>query len=759
MTGFHCELRATQMDMAGYLPVEIKLVSTATFTADRDLVIRFVGVDGAVTPPQRNMLVDVPVEISQGNRVETYVRLIPRWALTRFTNVSILEDGRPIPDYQAAMGAATSSQLSAYRFMNNLLMPEVTSDLLMITDSSDELSVSTNFIFPNSAYIAPAATKLSPAEIPTAQAAKRYFHDSSSMPLTLHDMVKLPTDWRGYQPIDCLLVHQSTLEKLFRDGAPESIAAIRAWLMLGGTMIVSNARSADETTQTMGVSNTPLVPAEFQTSVYVSQEIWRNTLPLLKRLQVQASNDAKSGRSLSIIEDMSWRSTDSDVGFYLPSLDLSADEFDQAISKSISQLESELTRSEKHWQSRVWVCMVGSGRLIGLLGDAPETGNASEKEEVVGQTPASSISDWQLAKSLIGYRTSPTLRRGVDPMIGNVRFRDWLIPGVAQPPVYTFMGLLTAFVMLVGPVAYRQTTKRDRSYLMFAIAPALAVVTTLLMFGYGIIADGFGTKARVRQIAITDAKSEFAVERTRTTYFAGVRPSDGIRFAADAEVMGYPESIGQSWEEQNRFPPAIIGRVEVTETGQRFDASFLPSRQQTQFVVHQPRPNFGKLTIQSPDRTSLSVANGFSFLLDQLVVCDSQGQHWLIDEIAAGETKDGALIETKFISRVLGDLYNENRPIMLTGEQSSSTTNTGETYNVVSDLASQTGNSSITSGSLELELQSLLQNRGTLSPGHFIAIAEPSDDALAVDNAEIIRSVRYVMGTFEFADSILGAGQ
>ena len=100
---------------------------------------------------------------------------------------------------------------------------------------------------------------------------------------------------------------------------------------------------------------------------------------------------------------------------------------------------------------------------------------------------------WEMIKRLAVEKSSPTLRRGVDPLAGSERFLDWRIPGISEPPVYTFIGFLSTF--FVGPVAYWQTKRIGRPYLMFAIAPVLTAITTLSMLGYSIIADGFGSHA------------------------------------------------------------------------------------------------------------------------------------------------------------------------------------------------------------------------------------------------------------------------
>ncbi len=361
------------------------------------------------------------------------------------------------------------------------------------------------------------------------------------------------------------------------------------------------------------------------------------------------------------------------------------------------------------------------------------------------------LAHWKIAARTIGDRASPMLRRGVDPLIGDRRFGRWLIPGVAQPPVYTFMGLLTAFVVLVGPVAYRQTAKSGRSYLMFAIAPALALFTTVAMFGYGIVSDGFGTVVRARQLTWVDGQSGDAGERIRTTYFAGVRPGDGLRFPGEAEVMGYPEGSGLSWEELHQFGPETIGNVRVSEKSQVFDASFLPSRQQRQFVVHAPRRNVGCLRL-TPDADAImspTLENQFEFEVRRVVVRDDRGRYWYCESLQAGEEKTADPLSQKDASKMLGQVYNDYRPLSMVRETSQRQRQyDDEIYDIIVDTSRRLDAKVIvTEGLFEHWLQQHLQTMGELPESHFVATADVTRDVLAVDQSELAASIRYLFGT------------
>ncbi|MCG8648296.1 MAG: hypothetical protein MI861_00600, partial [Pirellulales bacterium] len=361
-----------------------------------------------------------------------------------------------------------------------------------------------------------------------------------------------------------------------------------------------------------------------------------------------------------------------------------------------------------------------------------------------------SICHWHVADSVISFRQSPMLRRGVDPLLGDRRFTNWLVPGVAQPPVYTFMGLLALFVVLVGPVAYRRTTRLGRNYLMFAIAPLLAMVTTLAMFGYGVVADGFGTVARVRQLTWVDGLSGDAGERVRSTYFAGVRPGAGLSFPGDAEVMGYPEGQGNTLEELDELAPAILGKVSITDEKQVFDSSFLPSREQRQFVVHRPRRRIGVVSLAVKNGSGVpSISSTFAFPLNQVIARDAAGNYWTVSDLPAGGTSKCDPLPTNKASIALGRMYADYRPIsaVRVARQQTGGANRVSDLIIAANRQVNLGGVEVRAGSFEQWLNDHLQLNGRLPERHFVATAEVSSDALAVEETELVESIRYVFGT------------
>jgi hypothetical protein len=248
-----------------------------------------------------------------------------------------------------------------------------------------------------------------------------------------------------------------------------------------------------------------------------------------------------------------------------------------------------------------------------------------------------------------------------------------------------------------------------------------------------------------------DGKSGCAGERVRSTYFAGVRPSDGLRFAGDAELMIYREGTGQSWEDLDSLRPEMLGQVTIEKGVQRLDAAFLPSRQQRQFVTHAPRKDIGYLEL-IPDANGIEspeVSSGFAFPLRQAVLRDEQSNYWLVEDLAANSVKSTTPLTTREASKLLGKLYNDHRPlseVRETGLKSSRYDN--EIYDVILDINRMLQSKvSIADGLFEFWLQQNLQTSGEIPDQHFVAITDVSPDVIAVEGSELKSSIRYVFGT------------
>lgn len=749
--GFTMQLRVGRQTTAGYVPVEIRVKSATRFSTDRRLVVSFRGESQLESPPQNGLTVDVPIVVNQGSSVESFIRYLPKWSAGQAVTVSVSEAGRPLDGYETFLGVESLMQTGSTRarrgthMQRYLISDEYTFNWLFLSgdDEPDPASLPDLlglFHSPQTGHVFGIGT-LGGA---TPQDVARFWSEMQSGPLPLLNPIGqkgLPHDWRAYQRYDVIIMEPEGLRRLRDQGV--AYEAVRDWILNGGTVIVYDVDAVARAMESLGFSEA--VDAK-STELLGVIDYELTAARQLERLQAQKELEHIESLLLEVREsaESTGQNTDGQS-----SLDLSAsadfpdpriqDFLDEMAvqQRLLDQLDETLRMSSAVRHNGIQVAGVGAGYVMSV--------------QLFGGHETPTAAQWTTITKFLDFRASPTLRRGVDPLLGDGRFGRWTIPGVAQPPVYTFMGLLVVFVILVGPVAYRQTSKRGRSYLMFAIAPALALLTTVAMFGYGIVSDGFGTVVRVRQLTWVDGKTGHAGERIRSTYFAGVRPSAGLRFPGNAELMVYHEGSGQSWDELERRPDARLGDVVVEADSQHLDSSFLPSRQQRQFVVHMPRRNVGslQLVLDPQGNRSAQITNGLSFPIRQAVLRDERSDYWLVEKLAANEVGPGTPLSNIGASKLLGKLYSDHQPLTEVRETRSTRNRYDlDIFDVILDTNRRLGRqTSITDGIFEAWLQQHLLTNPDLPDEHFVAVADISPDVIVIEGSEVSSSVRYVFGT------------
>jgi len=237
------------------------------------------------------------------------------------------------------------------------------------------------------------------------------------------------------------------------------------------------------------------------------------------------------------------------------------------------------------------------------------------------------LNDWiQLFSSLGSNRLLSTNRTGVAGRANNGDFMMFLIPGVQSLPVFAFLIFITVFTVAIGPFNYYMLSRRKRLNLLLISIPAIALVTSLLLFMYSIFAHGFSVKSRVRSVTLLDQGSQTAVTTARLALYAGFTPSDGLEFSQRTAVTPIWPS-GQTFES---------GRVDWSQT-QALRSGFLRSRTRTQFLTTQVRDERGRLTIQSSD-AEMNVSNGLEWNLAALIVTDGEGRVFAGQALSAGES-------------------------------------------------------------------------------------------------------------------------
>jgi hypothetical protein len=234
--------------------------------------------------------------------------------------------------------------------------------------------------------------------------------------------------------------------------------------------------------------------------------------------------------------------------------------------------------------------------------------------------------DWNWFLETLGNdRFQWTQRNGLSARHQDESFLQFLIPGVKGVPVYAFLILITLFTVLIGPLNYFFLKGRKQLYILVVSIPAIAFLTSIMLFGYSAVAHGFGIKSRIRSVTVLDQRSKTALTTSRVAMFAGMAPSSGLQFSPETAV--YP-----LWAEEQTFRG---GSVDWTDT-QSFQGSWLRSRTRTQFVTVTHRRERGRVEFESPANGKMAVSNGLEWKIEMLVAADEKGNLYVARNIPAG---------------------------------------------------------------------------------------------------------------------------
>lgn len=230
-------------------------------------------------------------------------------------------------------------------------------------------------------------------------------------------------------------------------------------------------------------------------------------------------------------------------------------------------------------------------------------------------------------KTLGPNRYQWTYRHGLSARISNNEFLYFMIPGISGVPVVAFLILITAFSIVIGPLNYYFLTKQKRLYLLVLTIPFIAVVTSISLFSYSIVAHGFSTKSRIRSLTTVDQGANESVTTARVSLYSGLAPSGGLQFTADTAVYPVWPSEGN-----NGFDS---GTVDWTNQ-QALTSGWLKSRTRTQFYTVTKRDERGRLTISKPVNQTLELTNGFEYDIEHLYVRGDDGQIYYGENVRAG---------------------------------------------------------------------------------------------------------------------------
>ena len=753
--GFRIEVMHPQLQQFGDLPMRVVVIpTTAAFQEDRELTFRVTFDPKTVTPSGFAANYQFTLNIAAGGSFVDQTFYLPKWFMRGDMRVAVLESGQPLPGYsatQSASGYSSSINLFNVEFLESIWMDSAVarfgwiatpgSKPLMSVSQGSELDDVRVMLLALVPELGTAQDVTIEANLPSIL--KTYGELAGIRYRTVEE---LPEQWQGMQQCHVWITRWSTWESIEKN-QPSVALAMQQYVRCGGALWILDAPA------------TEAVAERFNVRLKPQKKIEQDEL-VIEGISGSRVFDQLSSGATSALNNMNKSGMGQRIFSPLPDfLQITNRQYDnsplQLRGALLESLKPQQNPINPFWQANTRFLQMNIGNDV-----LPAEINSIEVGAgiIVCCSHANSVPggyfQWLQMQEMTGTRLSSVINRGVDPIVGDGRFWNWTIPGVAQPPVYTFIGLLFLFVILVGPLAYRKLTQLGRGYLMFFVAPVLAAATTLILFLYGVIADGVGTQARIRQVTWVCEQDGGAVQYWRSTYFAGFRPSDGLAFPPSTHIEPYRANEYSNWYMMNSGDGSTQGTITLSDQGTRLSNGFFPSRQQRQFVAYRPLEKAGGLSFSVDNETDVAnMTSRFAYDLREVVVCDSEGVHWLCENLAAGSTQRGIRMEATDSATRLSDLYMRQMPVAPPGIIRGGRRG-GTRLDLVTSLGASRpfSTSSVmtraTSGESQIDwwLRETLQTGSALPPLMFIAVADVSEDCIASPGARLVESIHYVVG-------------
>ncbi|QDT47762.1 hypothetical protein Pan258_17980 [Symmachiella dynata] len=324
-----------------------------------------------------------------------------------------------------------------------------------------------------------------------------------------------------------------------------------------------------------------------------------------------------------------------------------------------------------------------------------------------------------------------TTRQGISTRQADSSFADFAIPGVGGVPKIAFIVLISAFTIVIGPLNYFFLKRRQQLYLLVVTIPSIAFLTSCALFAYAAVSDGFGVTSRTRSVTLLDQRTKTAVALGRTALYAGVAPSDGLRFDADTAVFPI-------WSAGQDSPQ---GSVDWTN-GQHFSSGWIRSRTPMQFLSTVCRTERGRLEITpSIDSATVNVANGLAWNIETLVVIDDEGNTFLGSELPAGDSNSLKRTKAAEVVSVLKRQYTTHPLEIQPSGAAPVTSSTSITTYSGYPSNEYSLNLNYTDGNLERTLSRLLKPRNTttltdLHRSYIAILSENPGIELGVENTD-----------------------
>ncbi|QDS87415.1 hypothetical protein EC9_15930 [Rosistilla ulvae] len=691
--GFAMSIATPKLAANGYQPLHLRFSpKTPTFPADRtfDVVLSPRGNETT----QLDFDFHVRCTVPQNSTVERFVVYVPYYVPWSQLTVELSESGQRIEQGRKTFSIESLETRYAEQHTSvGILHPSsnatAATDAAAATRYPDVRSLVT-LLGEGPLDEATGKESLSDKELrelaTKVQSAWVQFRAIDSDPQTMY------RSWLGYSQLDVIIVQAATLQDVARHA--ERFKPLTDWIAAGGSLWIYDAKGFE-------------FPSDSVTLKPVAAGRVPDLVAVRRTLDLNAANDTTPlemehwGEVTKQSQNWEWQQLEVE-------LSQRKDVFDAMQKK---KHPAAAIQSPTELSALLRTTRFGLGTITAIDDLYPFPG---------------SFQLWQTVRDLYGPKQLVwTQRNGIDVRRGDDHYWKWLIEAVGGPPVKLFFALNTLFVIVIGPVGYLFFRRHARLHLLLFFAPALALLLTLGLFAYALLADGWQTRVRARQLTWQDADAGYRVSQNRQTYFSSFGRADGIELPEQTAVFPIRNTAVQS-----RYRPANNQRsrrsIYASDPDYRYTGQFLPARTQVQYMTLQPQAAPPMIGFDRSD-DSLTVRNDSPHPLSCVIAADTKGQLWVARDVPAGESAAMNRSQTASPSTLI-----DVAPLLIDSP--------------VPVLNNDGYTNHSTNAELTLLERQLNQWLGSLPNNHFMATTQLQSDTLGVSDARTEGSVHVIMG-------------
>jgi len=449
----------------------------------------------------------------------------------------------------------------------------------------------------------------------------------------------LPTSWIEFSTIDVVIMPGAEFAKL-AGARPKQTSALLRWVRAGGNLWLLDARRdwslLPRIDATLGVGETERTGTIAAMSETMGDAAWR-LLPIGER----ALQPVEAALAISRFEVS--------PGSAAAAGKVSAEQEPRG-GPPVPRNPAVPTGAAKSMVARP----LGLGLVAAFVGKlpTPDENGAAPLMDAVRQ-------------SLLGLRATQLGRLGNATRGANSDFNNWLIPDVGVAPVGQFQFLISLFVIAIGPVNYWWFKRRKSLPMLLVTAPLAASLVTAILLTYGVLADGFGVRARVRSLTLLDQRNGEAASWSRLSYYAGVAPEGGLTMSPD--VAMFP--IVPPWADDGPMRRSGNDRVVQWTDKQRLTRGWLNSRTPTQYLAIAARPTTRRLELRVGEK-GLRIVNRLGVSVRQVAVQDHDGKQYWCEDLPDGERRVVPAVDRSVIATAMRRTFSENFPEFPPGGES-----------------------------------------------------------------------------------------